>query len=88
MAAGEPGQEAAERAVPWLARGESVGAGEEGTAERASWHSVRASIDQGMKGKEGKGLSSQACQAERDDFGRMCLCTHAFKRRESCDGER
>lgn len=42
MAAGEPGQEAAERAVPWLARGESVGAGKEGRAKRASWHSERA----------------------------------------------
>lgn len=38
MAAGE----AAERAVPWLARGESMGAAQEGKAERASWHSVGA----------------------------------------------
>lgn len=33
MAAGEAGQEAAGRVVPWLARGESMGAAQEGTAE-------------------------------------------------------
>lgn len=61
MAAGEAGQEAAGRVVPWLARGESMGAAQEGTAES----SLAFSGSFNRSGGEGEGSEGRAARFAR-----------------------
>lgn len=92
MATGEPVWEVAKRAVHMAGKGGVCGSRAGRRRREASLafsksSSRSGSEGEGNEGPEEAGLTGRMSSYE-DDFGRKCVCAHAFKKREGCDGER